>query len=140
MGSSIMNAIEKMLASVADVVGYTVEGTVDSLVAQPGDRAGGLVILNERGGSSLWNPLTDDGDALRLAAIMGATIKTFCIPPYIKDLPYVSVRISYWDSDFPAEIECREEYSSDQMRAIRVAIVNVAVNLFKQRSGMRTEI
>ena len=48
-----------------------IEGDADRLVAQPGHFAGGFSILNDRGGSSLWNPLYDDGDALRLAVKLG---------------------------------------------------------------------
>lgn len=32
--------------------------------------------INERGGHSTWNPLTDDGDALRLVVKLGMVIDT----------------------------------------------------------------
>lgn len=57
----------ELLELAAKAAGYEIEGDADHLVAQPGRYAGGFSILNDRGGSSLWNPLTDDGDALRLA-------------------------------------------------------------------------
>lgn len=56
----------ELLELAAKAAGYVIEGDADRLVAQPGHFAGGFSILNDRGGSSLWNPLYDDGDALRL--------------------------------------------------------------------------
>ena len=46
-------------------------GLVDKMIAQPDHRTGGFIIRNDRGGDSCWNPLTDDGDALRLAVKLG---------------------------------------------------------------------
>lgn len=57
----------ELLELAAKAAGYVIEDDADRLVAQPGHFAGGFSILNDRGGSSLWNPLYDDGDALRLA-------------------------------------------------------------------------
>lgn len=62
---------KELLELAAKAAGYEIEGDADKLVAQPGRYAGGFSILNDKGGSSLWNPLTDDGDALRLAHKLG---------------------------------------------------------------------
>jgi len=67
----------ELLERAAKAAGYSVEGDADKLVAFPGRFAGGFSILNELGGSSLWNPLTDDGDALRLAVRLHISVR-FC--------------------------------------------------------------
>ena len=64
----------EMLELAANAMLLQVQGEADDMVVYPGHRAGGLVVINERGGSSLWNPLTDDGDALRLAVKMNITV------------------------------------------------------------------
>ncbi|WP_379031313.1 hypothetical protein [Methylophilus flavus] len=70
-----MNASDKeLLLLAAKAARYAIVGEVDAMVAQPGEsKAGGVVIRNDRGGDSLWNPLSDDGDALRLAVNLGFT-------------------------------------------------------------------
>lgn len=58
----------ELLELAAKALEYVVDGYVDDMIIQPSmGKAGGLVIRNDRGGHSSWNPLTDDGDALRLA-------------------------------------------------------------------------
>jgi len=57
----------ELLELAAKAAGIRVIGFVDEMIAQPDHKAGGLIIRNERGGDSCWNPRTDDGDALRLA-------------------------------------------------------------------------
>ena len=76
-----------------------------------------------------WDPLLDDKDAFRLAARLGAEIKTFCMPVYLEDKPYITVRVSFWNDDQPSIIERRVEYTKDQMQAIRQAIFDVAVEI-----------
>lgn len=61
----------ELIELAAKAAGYQVVGDVDRYVAQPDHFSGGLVRRNDRGGDSLWNPLTDDGDALRLAVKLG---------------------------------------------------------------------
>lgn len=57
----------ELLEMAAKAAGLRIEGDADALVVFPGHYSGGFSVLNDKGGSSLWNPLTDDGDALRLA-------------------------------------------------------------------------
>ena len=57
----------ELLEFAAKAASYQIEGEADKLVVFPGHFSGGFSIFNDVGGSSLWNPLTDDGDALRLA-------------------------------------------------------------------------
>lgn len=56
----------ELLELAAKAAGYEIEGPSEKMVVFPGHFEGGFSIKNARGGSSLWNPLTDDGDALRL--------------------------------------------------------------------------
>ena len=69
-----------------------------------------LVRLNERGGHSVWNPLTDDGDALRLAVKLQLLI----------DLDDSSCYVA------GEEPSLREQYGSDPYAATRRAIVRAA--------------
>jgi hypothetical protein len=65
---------KEMMVLAAKAAGYQIQGEIDSMVAQPGHLEGGFVISNAWGGSSLWNSLTDDGDALRLAIKLNISI------------------------------------------------------------------
>ena len=57
----------KLLELAAKATETQLVGLIDDMIAQPDHRKGGFIIRNDRGGDSCWNPLTDDGDALRLA-------------------------------------------------------------------------
>jgi hypothetical protein len=70
----------ELLELAAKAAGLTIECDADSAVVFPSHYSGGFSIINERGGSTLWNPLTDDGDALRLAVKLGMEI-------YVDDNP-----------------------------------------------------
>lgn len=64
-----------LLEKAARAAGYVVDGYVDDMIVQPSkEKAGGLVIRNEQGGHNLFNALTDDGDALRLAVDLGLVV------------------------------------------------------------------
>lgn len=56
----------KLLEMAAKGAGIQIIGLVNDMIAQPDHRKNGFIIRNDRGGDSCWNPLTDDGDALRL--------------------------------------------------------------------------
>lgn len=55
--------------------------------------------VNERGGHSSWNPLTDDGDALRLAVKLGLDVQ--CIAKYRETqvFHYVGYVLEKWRDD-----------------------------------------
>ena len=55
----------EMLELAAKAAGYEVRS----------DGEGGLTIPTRRGASREWNPLTDDGDALRLAVTIGFVVE-----------------------------------------------------------------
>lgn len=69
-----MTTDRKLLRLAAKAAGIKVHGLADKFVAQHDMGRDGLCIANDRGGDSLWNPLTDDGDALRLAVKLGLTV------------------------------------------------------------------
>ena len=61
-----MKTDRELLELAAKAAGYVIQGEAEKMVAQCDHFFGGFVILNENGGSSLWNPLTDNGNALQL--------------------------------------------------------------------------
>ena len=77
---------------------------------------------NEHGGETPWNPLTDDGDALRLAVKLGITV----VPDPYKERRYVACR------DFTIHkgylIEACEK-GDDPYAATRRAIVRAAAEI-----------
>jgi len=69
----------------------------------------------------LWNPLTDDGDALRLLVVIGAGLntshpETLC---------------------FSSKIDVSEPHSSDKFSATRRAIVKVAAAIGAATKGQK---
>jgi hypothetical protein len=64
----------ELLEAAARAAGMRIECLAE-IVAAPGHFAGGFSVFNDKGGSQLWNPLTDDGDALRLAAKLGIDVE-----------------------------------------------------------------
>lgn len=56
-----------LLELAAKAAGLIVRGMADRFVAQHNYGPDGFVVVNDRGGDSLWNPLVNDGDAMRLA-------------------------------------------------------------------------
>lgn len=72
----------------------------------------------------LWNPLTDDGDALRLAVKLSLLVKQDTMP----DGPIVKVAIE-WSSAFDPDYFFIEEVNRDPYAATRRAIVRAAAAL-----------
>ena len=56
-----------LLELAAKAAGINVVGDIEKYLVFPERRAGGFIIETATGGHTGWNPLTDDGDALRLA-------------------------------------------------------------------------
>jgi len=63
----------ELLELAAKAAGYQIVGKAHQVIAQ-GVSYHALVIRNERGGDSVFDPLDDDGDALRLAVALGLGI------------------------------------------------------------------
>ena len=68
---------KELLELAAKAAGMQIVGEVDKMICQPDHKTGGFVIRNDRGGDSCWNPLTDDGDALRLAVKLDIHIRPY---------------------------------------------------------------
>lgn len=57
-----------LLEAAARAAGVQIVGPVEKYIVQPNaEHIGGFIVRNDKGGDSAWNPLRDDGDALRLA-------------------------------------------------------------------------
>lgn len=68
--------------------------------------------LNKRGGHSSWNPLADDGDALRLAVV--------------RDIEVWNTATDSCALDFYTGYKAIEPHNSDKFAATRRAIVRAA--------------
>jgi hypothetical protein len=65
----------ELLEKAAKAAGVELVGTVEQFIVQFDERhKGGFIVRNERGGDSAWNPIADDGDALRLAVTCRMTV------------------------------------------------------------------
>jgi hypothetical protein len=68
----------ELLERAAKAAGYRLDGPAESFCTSR--RKNDMLLLNERGGHSVWNPRDDDGDALRLANRVGICIEFgFCL-------------------------------------------------------------
>jgi hypothetical protein len=77
----------------------------------------------ELGTTRTWNPLTDDGDALRLAAELGLNI-------YIDR--WVDCETNAWkDTDMTPVVDVTEKHHGDIYAATRRAIVRAAAEIGK---------
>ncbi len=79
----------------------------------------GIQYEREDGGWSIWNPLTDDGDALRLAVKLGMAVQQ--LPG--RDKPCAEA----WHNDKHA----RELWENDPYAATRRAILRAAAEIGK---------
>lgn len=76
------------------------------------------------GGYEAWNPLINDGDALRLAVKLGIDLVRLNLP--------TGVGISAYDGKAPSAFE---KYTDDHYAATRRAIVRTAAEIGKQIGG-----
>ena len=85
------------------------------------------------GKSAAWNPLNNDGDALRLAS----GLKLGICYHHKDDNPAVTVMVSReWHGCFR---ECHELISGDTLSATRRAIVRAAAEIGKSDTGAQTK-
>ena len=96
----------EMLELAAKAAGYEVRS----------DGEGGLTIPTRRGASREWNPLTDDGDALRLAVRLHMQVSITTESCRAETLPALGVRVN----------------DNDEMAATRRAIVRAAAQIGAQ--------
>ena len=90
---------KELLELAAKAAGMHIVGEVDRMVAQPGHLSGGFVTRNERGGDSLWNPFTDDGDALRLAVKLHINIDVQETSAWHRRTDNTLIQ-EYWSGDY----------------------------------------
>lgn len=106
----------ELLELAAKAAGYQIVGDVDRYVAQPDHFAGGLVIRNDRGGDSLFNPLTDDGDALRLAVKLNIYVmQNYDSEPHAIARVLNNLRTGY------VELHCADSYAATRRAIVRAA-------------------
>jgi hypothetical protein len=99
----------ELLELAAKAARYRLDGMAEPLCASVSK--GAMLLLNERGGHSVWNPLTDDGDALRLAVKLRLEL-------FYETGDVVTVR-QWWDGATRAEVdECLEDVALATRRAI----------------------
>lgn len=75
-----------------------------------------------------WLPLTDDGDALRLAVRLGVIIDV----RYGDKPGAFTVEVCYWPRDYTGPYMSVREKSEDQLSATRRAIVRAAAAIGEQ--------
>lgn len=89
--------------------------------------AGGYYIELVTSDGFEWNPLTDDGDSLRLATYLGLSINTLCYDEYSEVFSSC-----YKYNDLALEVcSARWEHGADRHAATRRAIVLVAAEIGK---------
>lgn len=75
---------QELLKKAAKAAGITLADEIDSYI--PGSRA--MWVVGPGGNDAVWNPLNDDGDALRLAVTISATSRDemfFEVCRYLKE-------------------------------------------------------
>ena len=111
---------KELLELAAKAAGIKIVGLVSKMIAQPDHKNGGFVVSNEFGGDSCWNPLTDDGDAFRLAVTIGTNYK------------WGGFDVEIRNSSSGARNFCYvEKHGKDPYAATRRAIVRAAAEIGK---------
>lgn len=119
----------ELLEKAARAAGYKVAAPVEKHVAQLGHLAGGFIIDNDKGGQSCWNPLTDDGDALRLAVKLRIDICTEENDEHPAGGRQIC-HVNAWAHG--GGMGCSEERDTDPYAATRRAIVRAAAAMGEQ--------
>lgn len=107
----------ELLELAAKAAGYKLDGMAARHIAQ-GVGPDDMLRLNDRGGHSVWSPLTDDGDALRLAVKLKMSVE-------ISD--YEASTYAY-AGDVP-RLHAMELWRDDRDAATRRAIVRAAAEI-----------
>ena len=119
-------ADRELLEQAAKAAGYWIVGPVDKYIVQLGHYENGFVIRNDRGGDSCWNPIADDGDALRLAVKLVLDIE-FVWDDVPEETAIACVRVTA----IGGEACVFEELGFDPSAATRRAIVRAAAEIGK---------
>ena len=75
-----------------------------------------------------WNPLSDDGDALRLAVRLALTVQAACADEYGR----MYTRVDRWPNTGGSAIVSVDEFGDDAYAATRRAIVRAAAEIGQQ--------
>lgn len=92
----------KLLEMAAKAAGHTVDGLAREHCAYLPNDAIHLCVRNEQGGHTVWNPLTDDGDLMRLARRLGISIDYADKSAWTR-LPLGGLIQDYWGGDWGDE-------------------------------------
>lgn len=111
----------ELIEAAASAAGYRMDGPAEPHVAF--DAKGALLRVNEHGGHSLWNPLTDDGDALRLAVKLRLNIE------HMETMSRKTYGINCWPVGRGDCGVTQDEGLTDYAGATRRAIVRAAAAL-----------
>lgn len=115
-----------LLELAAKAAGINVVGDIEKYLVFPERRAGGFIIESTTGGHTGWNPLTDDGDALRLAVKLELSQLFDSMP----DGLIVEIGIPWHDTLFNTIFT--EPIGKDKYSATRRAIVVAAAEIGAQ--------
>ena len=111
----------ELLELAAKAAGSWIVGPVEKYIVQFGHYENGFVIRNDRGGDSCWNPIADDGDALRLAVKLRVDL--------IRDFDRIDV---VYDEGSVSEYLYELPTPTDPYAATRRAIVRAAAAIGKE--------
>lgn len=107
---------KELLGMAAKAAGMQVDGLACKAIVQMDDEMA-LLIRNSAGGNSIWNPLRDDGDALRLAVKLDMDLWLGC---------GVSAAVNGTNH---GPVEFNEPQAGDRFAATRRAIVRAAAEI-----------
>jgi hypothetical protein len=114
---------KELLELAAKAAGIEIRGPATKFIAS-GVTDLDLVIRNDRGGDSVWNPLTDDGDALRLAVELELIVSL--------DFNSDERTVSKWSREtYSMQFCIYEPTGNDSCAATRRAIVRAAAEIGK---------
>ncbi len=120
---------KELLELAAKAAGIKVHGLADKFVAQHDYGPDGLCVANDRGGDSLWNPLTDDGDAFRLMVKLNLNLYVDCAFENVQArMVYVENNVSY-DPNYRS---IKQDSVTDPLTTARRVIVELAAKLGKE--------
>jgi hypothetical protein len=109
---------KELLELAAKAAGLQVDGHVNDMIAQPDlSQLGGLIVRNDIGGHSAWNPLKNDGNCFHLETALALDVQ------WLKD----GVLIDGY------EYQTYEEHGGDKYKARRYAVARAAAEIGKQK-------
>ncbi len=109
----------EMLEMAARAAGWRVTGLAPAYMCPRGTDLA-LIIENDQGGESIWNPIVDDGDAFRLAVALHMRVK------YHEALGQTLVWLSGSEREFQVNVE---DCGRDPLAATRLAITRAAASI-----------